>query len=88
MIRNWRSVFHATSNEDGNEELAIEYNQTFLDWILRRPGKKKVWVRIESLGWRDKDTAAPVSLDDFSIIMDMLDHFKLMEIYGHQEVTN
>lgn len=52
---NYRSVMHATANENGQEEITIEFEKTFLQWLFKRPATVKTYVVIGGF-WHNKDT--------------------------------
>jgi hypothetical protein len=44
MTREYRSVTHCTSNEARLREVVLEYQQTFWQWLFRRPATVETWV--------------------------------------------
>ena len=55
------SVMYASRNENGMHECEIEYQQTFWQWLFRRPATVKTWVMDEEFTWRVKSTMEPVT---------------------------
>ena len=58
----YASIGHCTANEDGQEQYEVEYQQTFWQWLLRRPARKSVWVRgRNSRTWYVKGSSEPLT---------------------------
>ena len=41
---NYRSITYCTSNEERLREVIFDYERTWWEVLLRRPGKTEVWV--------------------------------------------
>lgn len=63
----FRTVCLLTSNEHNQVQIELEYNQTFVQWIMRKPGtvltaylhRDGQWYNKESgveMGWTDQHT--------------------------------
>lgn len=65
-MKNYYSITHATSNENGQEQLELEHEKSFLRWLFRRPAKIEVYVYDgKGLLWKDKDTCKKVNADKY-----------------------
>jgi hypothetical protein len=40
----YRSTTYITRNDDGEEEVEIEYGKTFFQWLFKRPSTKETYV--------------------------------------------
>jgi hypothetical protein len=70
------STTHWTSNEDGSEQVEIEYKKSFLRWIFRWTEEKRVFVTNDRplVCWIDKETGKEATLKEYrqivKIVMD------------------
>ena len=54
-MADYHSIMHCTSNEDGNEELRLEYQPTFWQSLRGQAGKVEIYI-FHSTRWIDKFT--------------------------------
>jgi hypothetical protein len=66
----YASITHCTSNEQGFEEVEVEYNRTFWQWLFKKPGTKKTWFRLGSR-WFLSGKSVPVGVDELIEINDV-----------------
>lgn len=73
-MKNYYSITHSTSNENGHEQLELEHKKSFLRWLFRKPAKKEVFVKYILL-WYYKETQLPVDLKKRLEIDEVLYYF-------------
>jgi hypothetical protein len=55
-MSSYSSYGRASRNENGNEEVNIEYSRTFWQWLFRRPGTVEVYERHpDGVHWYSKE---------------------------------
>ena len=67
----YKSVKHISSNELGEEEVVLEYERTFLQWIFRKPNTIKTFVGHNTV-WHDKNSGKRQSPHTESHIIDVI----------------
>jgi hypothetical protein len=67
----YKSVSHATRNEKYEQQVEIEYERTFLQWLFCKPNTKQVFVGSGG-SWHHKDSGRSASLFKTSEIIDII----------------
>lgn len=81
-MKNYSSIGHCTANEDGQEQVEVEYQRTFWQWLLRRPAKKSVWVRgRNSREWYMKGNSNPCTTPEMIELMAAMAHLHANRIH-------
>lgn len=62
-----QSFGRCSHNENGHEEVDAHFNQTFWQWLTKKPATKKVWYRAGPY-WFVKATGQLASKDDHAVI--------------------
>lgn len=52
----YKTLMHATHNEDGKQEVEIVYKRTFWRWLFRMPELTEAYVGSGGTAWYRKDT--------------------------------
>lgn len=82
----YASIGHCTANEDGQEQYEVEYQRTFLQWLLRRPAKRSAWVRgRNSRLWYVKGSSKPVTIAQQYELMAIMAHMDAQRILHQKE---
>jgi hypothetical protein len=69
------SVTHVTSNEDGDEELSVEYKRTVWQRLIRVPGTTRVYVKLgHGGGWTDKSNGMYLSARNHFEVQSLADY--------------
>ena len=62
MVSDYASVRHVTSNENGDQEVTLEYNNGLIRTLCKRPNRKETYVKRQNgLVWHNKETGKPTS---------------------------
>lgn len=81
-MKDYYSITHATSNENGQEEVEIEHNKSFLRWLFRKDAKKETYVNDgKPLSWREKSTNKSVTLEKHYEIMRIINRVNKQSIW-------
>lgn len=80
-MKNYYSIRHDTSNENGHEQLELEHHKSFLRWLFRKQAKKEIYVSdCKSLSWKDKNTGKEVNYEKYQEIVKVIRHLNFQEI--------
>lgn len=66
------SIGYCSKNENGLEEVSIEYKRTFLQWLLDKPATVKTFENLNSGDWINKETKNACSTKEINLIKSII----------------